>query len=717
MKKKQILLLLLLFLVSFGSTSLITIINISTKVEKESLLIHQPPPLPTLIYGAASNPTTIDPVDCWDIPSANVIFQVCEGLVTNNLSDSNYGIIPMLAEAWHWHSPTEISFKLRQGVLFHDGSPFTASSVIWNLDRITWFCNYTGTLQDNATSWLAFPSSLYYFPDGVTPIISNYYLNSQYNITIELTEHFAPFLDLLTTTSSVIVSPSSTPRWTYLDLMTGDLVGTGPFLYEYFYYDNEVRFDVYSDYWQGEADIELLIFAIEENSDIRNIMLLAHEFDFIDSVLPSYHSQIIADPELILSGPFEELCYFYLEFYCGDPTHPGLNVTWRKALQHAINYSYIIDDLYQGVVGRAPPAVPRMLPGYNSSVQIVDMNITKARNLIMTMFPTETTGLDPNFPGTTELGWTTLAATTPLRTVQLNRHYGHTSNMRMNENMNETFSLIGVDTLETIRFWSEYLDTGENHPWDMEISYIGWCCDYLDAYNILGPLFGNTSEANFANVNDPYLESLLEQSLIEHDATTRQQIYMHIQSYLFEVNTPMHEWKYPQAPLFISYGYYAHHIDVMGFQYDPRNIVYFYPCELPIPPPSPPGSFILISDADNPDIDGNCNLSWTASIGAVNYSVYSFNHIITEINGSLDNLAYQTALSPYPVTGLTEGDHYFIAVAHNNAGDTLSNCYKITVEFEEEPAEIIFGYNIILLCVLIGIISLIGIYSHQKKIK
>lgn len=805
MKKKIFLFLIVLGLFSLVLINSLTFINTSSKIDEESLLIHQPPAMKKqLVYGASSNPTTIDPVDCWDIPSDNVIFQVCEGLVTYNLSDPDYGTIPMLAETWHWHNSTTISFRLRQGVTFHDGTAFNASSVIWNLERITWFCNYTGILQNNATSWLAAPSPVYFFPDGVTPIISNFYINSQYNITIELTAPFTPFLDLLTFISSVMVSPYSTPRWNYIDLSSGDFVGTGPFVYDHFISNLEVRFHSYTDYWQGETNIEDLIFVIETDATIRTIRLLAHDFDFIDSIDSAYHASIIADPDLVLSGPFDKLNYFYNEFYCGDETHPGLNVTWRKVLQYAINYTYIIDEIYEGNVVRAPPAVPSMMPGHNSSVQIIDTDITKARLLIMSMFPAETSGLDAIYPGTTEAGWNTLT----LRTIQINRHSGHTKNEQMNQKMDETFALIGVETNETIRTWDQYHDAGENHPWDMEISWIGWGADYLDAYNMLGSLFSNGSKTNYAHVNDPYLQSLFEQVLIEENATKREETYMHIQSYLFEISTPDHKWKYTHAPLFATYGYYAHDIDVKGYQYDPRGVVYFYPCDLPYPPQYfiltsdadtpdidgafnldwsdswyadnysiytydkyiteinysltlladqtaispypingltngtyyyivvsfnefgnassncisidvklyPPGSFVLTSDADTPDRDGNCNLTWTASSYAVNYSVYSFNHIITEINGSLNNLAYQTATSPYPVIGLTEGDHYFIVVAHNDQGDTLSNCLKVTVEFEKQP-EIIPGYSIILICGLTVIISLIIIYSRHKKIK
>ena len=42
---------------------------------------------------------------------------------------------------------------------------------------------------------------------------------------------------------------------------------------------------------------------------------------------------------------------------------------------------------------------------------------------------------------------------------------------------------------------------------------------------------------------------------------------------------------------------------------------------------------------------------------------------------------------------------------------------KITVEFEEEPTEVIPGYTIMLICVLTVVISVVLIYSRHKKIK
>jgi peptide/nickel transport system substrate-binding protein len=58
----------------------------------------------------------------WDLSRADVVAPLTPGLATE------------------WHSdpadPKKWIFKLRQGVKFHDGSPFDADAVIWNLDKV-----------------------------------------------------------------------------------------------------------------------------------------------------------------------------------------------------------------------------------------------------------------------------------------------------------------------------------------------------------------------------------------------------------------------------------------------------------------------------------------------------------------------------------------------------------------------------------------------------
>jgi hypothetical protein len=92
-----------------------------------------------------------------------------------------------------------------------------------------------------------------------------------------------------------------------------------------------------------------------------------------------------------------------------------------------------------------------------------------------------------------------------------------------------------------------------------------------------------------------------------------------------------------------------------------------------------PGDFILTSDAEIPDQDGEFNLTWTDSVGADDYSVYGHSGYITEINQSLTLMADQTGVSPYNISGLMDGTYYFAVEAHNDTGKTLSNCIEVVV--------------------------------------
>ena len=127
-----------------------------------------------------------------------------------------------------------------------------------------------------------------------------------------------------------------------------------------------------------------------------------------------------------------------------------------------------------------------------------------------------------------------------------------------------------------------------------------------------------------------------------------------------------------------------------------------------------PGGFTLSSDADDPDTNGAFELSWTDSEGADNFSVYTYNHPITEINGSLTNLAFQAIISSFPISGLSNGEYYYLVVAHNKMGDTLSNCIQVNVLLSGETSFEIPGYDCVFIYCAVLIISLVLIKKFRK---
>jgi hypothetical protein len=131
-----------------------------------------------------------------------------------------------------------------------------------------------------------------------------------------------------------------------------------------------------------------------------------------------------------------------------------------------------------------------------------------------------------------------------------------------------------------------------------------------------------------------------------------------------------------------------------------------------------PGDFILeATDAGEPDRDGNFNLIWTNSDRVVNYSVYQYRSEITSINGSLIILANQsinqTTARSLPVTELSDGKYYFVVVAHNEMGYTLSNNVYVVVRL---PIDII-TLSIIIIGSVAGVASIVLIRKYLKREK
>ncbi len=178
---------------------------------------------------------------------------------------------------------------------------------------------------------------------------------------------------------------------------------------------------------------------------------------------------------------------------------------------------------------------------------------------------------------------------------------------------------------------------------------------------------------------------------------------------------------------------------------------------------SRPGSFILDTNATDPDTDGIFDLYWESAIGAITYSVYendapitaltgsetliaseidvyeipivnlindeyyyiiSANNdagYITQINGSLTTLSEGMTTRTLSLTGYTNGTYYFIVEATNSEGETLSNCIKVIVAIPPEDGDgdgdgVIPGYPLYLLLTFFVVITSILIKKKRKKL-
>jgi len=103
----------------------------------------------TLVFGTAADPVVLDPALISDGESYRVNLQIYEGLIRTKPGTTE--LEPLLAESWTSNADgTEWTFALRQGVTFHDGTPFNADAVCANFER--WY-NFTGSFQNPSASY------------------------------------------------------------------------------------------------------------------------------------------------------------------------------------------------------------------------------------------------------------------------------------------------------------------------------------------------------------------------------------------------------------------------------------------------------------------------------------------------------------------------------------------------------------------------------------
>jgi peptide/nickel transport system substrate-binding protein len=86
----------------------------------------------TLRYASAFDPQSLDPHALALLYQTRVVSQIYEGLVNRG---RDFQLEPALALSWQMTGPTTWRFKLREGVRFHDGAPFSADDAVFSITR------------------------------------------------------------------------------------------------------------------------------------------------------------------------------------------------------------------------------------------------------------------------------------------------------------------------------------------------------------------------------------------------------------------------------------------------------------------------------------------------------------------------------------------------------------------------------------------------------
>ncbi|WP_031314252.1 ABC transporter substrate-binding protein [Caldanaerobacter subterraneus] len=298
----------------------------------------------TLIIGLHEPAGTFNPLFYETAYDNYVLSAIFDGLIEVDF-DGTY--IPGLAEKWDLDKDNNtVTFHIRKGVQFSDGTPLTAHDV-----EFTYYVladpTYDGPIDLSPAGIVGFKE----YQEGKADKIEGIKVLDDYTIQIQLEK-------LMGTSLSDLGIPVIPKHYYGKDFKKGNLdgvkalmqkpLGSGPYVFDKFVPGQEVRLVANENYWKGAPKIKNLIFKTTTDETAVQ-MLQAGETDYETSNITAKKDNV----ELLESLGFVDYAllptngYGYIAFNFYQPKFQDVRV--RQALTYGLNRKAIVDAVYQGL--------------------------------------------------------------------------------------------------------------------------------------------------------------------------------------------------------------------------------------------------------------------------------------------------------------------------------------------------------------------------------
>ncbi|MFN7250214.1 MAG: glutathione ABC transporter substrate-binding protein [Anaerobacillus sp.] len=330
-------------------------------VTEEKETEKEEPTLKPLVVAIEAEPTSLDPHNATDTNSATVQSVILEGLLA---FDENMNLVKTLATDYEFNdTATEITFELREGVSFHDGSPFNAEVVKVNLDFVR--------DRDNGMARASFFS----FIDEVI-------INNDYSVTIRSTEPNAAMASYLAHSAASFKSIDEVNKKIADPEYNADRnpVGTGPFKFAEWRDSSHVKVVPFDNYWneEGKAKVESITFKPVVEASTRVNMLKTGEVDIVFPLPTLSADELEADANIdVFTGSSTDT--FYIGMNVSLDKYKDVRV--RRAMNHAVNKDALIAQVLDGYGQVLNSAIAPAVYGYDPQA-IYEFDQDKAKELL-----------------------------------------------------------------------------------------------------------------------------------------------------------------------------------------------------------------------------------------------------------------------------------------------------------------------------------------------
>ena len=471
-------------------------------------------------------PKTLDPAQCLDTTSSEVIGQIFSRLLR---IDQDMQIQPDLASAYNISADKRIySFTLKKKVRFHtitqnglltanQGRELVASDVKYSFERLL-------NPENNSpnASLLNIIQGSDEFIKGKTDQVTGIKVINSHRLEIELKNPFSPFLWILATHSLSIVPWEDVKRWG--SAFHEHPVGTGPFIYEKTTkstssespFDGSIELRSNLDFHRGRPYLDKLKFLFINQENLAYSLFERHAFFHMDRIPPEH-----------LRNALRNKSYRFQERTSLEISYLGMNLKIepfdkkhvRKALNYAVNKDLIVRHILLNRGGLANGPLSPGISGYDTNrLKGYEYNMSKARmHFREAGYQFDIRGMIKNFPD----------LTLQINQSQLTRAIARV----VQANLADLGIKLNLKSLP----WSDHfqaIDRGESGFFSL-----GWVADYPDADNVLYNNFHTSSiesTYNSSRYTNRKVDNLLDQARQIGDESTRLDLYREAEAIVIE---------------------------------------------------------------------------------------------------------------------------------------------------------------------------------------
>jgi peptide/nickel transport system substrate-binding protein len=289
----------------------------------------------TVVVAVEMLPPLLDPVVAITHQSFRVIHSIFDQLIYMDFKDG-FRLKPGLAKSWRRIDELSIELKLRDDVVFHDGTPFDAAAVAFTFSR--------SRLDRAGATAFALSRPFIGTIDKVTIVDKYTVIISSAKPDPVLEYRLAGWMSQPVSPKALSESPSPN-QWARAP------VGTGPYRVTEFIAGERITLTANNKYWRGQPKYSSIIFQVVPEQSARIAGLVSGRYDMITNLDPDLFDYVLSYPELdVVGGAIAN--HRVVSFGTHHPMLAKPEI--RRAMSLAINRQKLVKELWHGKVAVSP---------------------------------------------------------------------------------------------------------------------------------------------------------------------------------------------------------------------------------------------------------------------------------------------------------------------------------------------------------------------------